>query len=256
MIHLILLIIIIIIIIVYILSINKKEKFTLNTLIPKVIYLTYKTKNIPDYIISNLQTLYPKYEIKLYDNMDCIDFLRKEYDETHVDIFNYIKDGPIKSDFWRVCILNKYGGIYSDIDIDHRIAIDEIIEDDTVFLTCISNNPKNINPHFLVSTANNIVLQKCLEIYLEYYNSKKKYTYWGWSIVYIMQSVLNDILNITTFKENIVINNNNKYQFLKEIMPFNILKLFMKNDSSHYCKYKDQIILYNRYEKYKNHNFI
>ena len=154
--------IILIIIIILLIMFKKTEKFTLNPLIPKVIYLTYKTKNIPDYIIPNLQKLYPEYEIKLYDNMDCIDFLRKEYDETYVDIFNYIKDGPIKSDFWRVCVLNKYGGIYSDIDIDHRVAIDDILDKDVTFLTCVSNNPFSINPHFIVSTANNIVLQKCI----------------------------------------------------------------------------------------------
>ena len=244
--------IIIILIIISLIMFNKTENFTLNTMIPKVIYLTYKTKNIPDYIIPNLQKLYPNYEIKLYDNMDCIDFFRKEYDETYVDIFNYIKDGPIKSDFWRVCVLYKYGGIYSDIDIDHRVAIDNIIDTNVTFLTCISDNPKNINPHFIVSTANNIVLQKCIEIYLEYYNSKKKYSYWGWSIVFIMQKVLNKILNITTFTEGII----GDYQFLQEIMPYYIFNFIKKKNVNHYCKYKDQIILYNRYKIYKDHNFI
>ena len=85
--------------------------------IPKVIYICYKTKNIPEYIIPNWKKLNPDYKIKLYDNQDCIDFLEKEFGSEYVDTFNYIKDGPIKADFWRCCIIYKYGGIYADIDI-------------------------------------------------------------------------------------------------------------------------------------------
>lgn len=33
------------------------------------------------------------------------------------NLYNQIKVGAIKADFWRVCILYKYGGVYSDIDI-------------------------------------------------------------------------------------------------------------------------------------------
>lgn len=52
-----------------------KPTFELNQNIPKVIYLTYKTKNIPSFVIDKFKKIYPEYEIKLYDNNDCIDFL-------------------------------------------------------------------------------------------------------------------------------------------------------------------------------------
>ena len=55
------------------------EQFEINPSIPKVIYLCYKTKNIPSYIIPNLKKLYPDYEIKLYDNNDCINFLKEHF---------------------------------------------------------------------------------------------------------------------------------------------------------------------------------
>lgn len=43
------------------------------------------------------------------------EFLLKEYSQLHLDIFDFLEDGPIKSDFWR--IINKYGGYYIDSDI-------------------------------------------------------------------------------------------------------------------------------------------
>ena len=56
---------------------------------------------------------------------------------------------------------------------------------------------------------------------------------------------------------------NNKYQFLQEIMPTplnmpDLLYLMnkIKGNKDHHCVYKDKIILYNRYEDYNNHGFV
>ena len=67
--------------------------------------MCYKTKKIPSYLIPNIKKIYPDYDVKLYDDNDCIDFFKKEYSDEYVDLFNSLKDGPIKADFWRVCIL-------------------------------------------------------------------------------------------------------------------------------------------------------
>ncbi len=238
-----------------------------NIFIPKNIYLSYKTKNIPDYIIPTWKKLNPEYNIVLYDNNDCINFLETYYkDPIYVDIFNYIKDGPIKADFWRVCILNKFGGVYSDIDVKPLVPINEFMEEGVSFLTCLSYiklKKNNINPHFIISTPNHPVLQKCIDTYITKYKNKDKYNYWKWSIVYIMTYAINMIFN-EKIKEGIIYDkNNNKYQFLQEIMPtpFNIPDFFylmnkLNGDKEHNCVYKDKIILYNRYEDYNNHGFV
>ena len=101
------LVIIIIIVLIILLFIYKKNIDKFNN-IPKKIYLSYKTKDIPKYIIPNIKKIYPDYEIELYDDKDCIKFLKKNYGQLYVDIFNFLKDGPIKADFWRLCILYKY----------------------------------------------------------------------------------------------------------------------------------------------------
>ena len=90
--NVIIIIIIIILIFLIILLINKLlnpiEHFKINNNIPKTIYLSYKTKEIPDYVIPKWKKLYPDYEVKLYDNNDFIEFLKKEYGQLYVDIFN------------------------------------------------------------------------------------------------------------------------------------------------------------------------
>ena len=87
-------------------------------MIPKIIYMCHKVLDKIEIYSKNWKNLNPEYEIKLYDDELCKKFLLDEYSQLHLDIFNFLKDGPIKADFWRICILNKYGGLYIDADIE------------------------------------------------------------------------------------------------------------------------------------------
>ena len=243
---------------------NKKEQFENNKNIPKKIYLSYKTKDIPDYVIKKWEEVYPDYDVKLYDNNDCINFLKSEYGQEYVDIFNFIKDGPIKADFWRVCILYKYGGIYSDIDIEPLVNIEKIMFSDTEFITCLSSTGTVINPHFIVCVPNHKIIKQCIDKYLEMYRDKKKYTYWGWSIVYIMRDILYNAFEKNIKSDGIHYDkDNNKYQFLKEIFTwpksiFSIKGLWMRLNNmgrGMHCQYNNIIVLNNKYDNYLDHEF-
>jgi mannosyltransferase OCH1-like enzyme len=265
----ILLIIILVLLLILLLTCNKKqEKFTLNYRrwnIPKIIHLTYKTKDIPPSVIKKFKDVYPNYEIKIYDNNDCIDFLSKEFSQEYVDIFNFIKDGPIKADFWRVCILYKYGGIYSDIDIIPNINVEEILLPDTTFLTCLSAFNNLINPHFIVSIPKHKVLKICIDKYLEFYRNKKKYSYWDWSIVFIMKEVLHSIFKKYLVNDDVYYDDDkNQYQFLKQksnfklldlLSPLKLLDKIINTGRGMHCEYKGTIILYDKNENYSNHKF-
>lgn len=231
-------------------GVNKNTHFT--NVITKKIYMSYKTKNIPDYIIPTWMKLNPTYDVVLYDNMDCINFLRTYYDQKYVDIFNYIKDGPIKADFWRMCILYKFGGVYTDIDIKPMIPIKDFIETDVTFLTCLSAvGLHESNPHFIISNEpGNIVLKYCINTYIEKYDNKDKYSYWGWSVTAMMRKAINKHFGYVIKEEGVYTDMDGyKYQFLQEVAPS------YKSIKDHYCEYKNKIILYNRYDNYNDHSF-
>lgn len=208
--------------------------------IPKNIYMCHKTlENIKIYS-KNWKILNPEYEIFLYDDNLCQKFLLENYSKLHLDIFNFIPDGPIKADFWRVCVINKFGGLYVDADIQPIKSIKEYIEEDDDFVTCISMNFHEyfrLNPHFILSNKNNIILQNCIDTYLKMYNDKVKYEYWIWSICSVMK-----IDFITKKKSQIIYHGNLKYKFLLEINENN-------------CEYNGVIVLHNRYLNYYDHNF-
>ena len=212
--------------------------------------MCYKTLPQIQKYSRNWKRLNPDWNIKLYDDELCKNFLLNEYSQLHLDIFNFIPDGPIKADFWRVCILNKYGGLYVDADIEPVVPLDNYIDDDDYFVTCLSElEPSyHLNPHFILSPKNNFILQKCINSYLELYNNKTPYKYWDWSIVTIFMK------NIDLFKKNIkkkqsqiIFIDNKKYKFLQE---------FMSIGSYYGCCYNDIVVLHNRYRTYINHKFI
>ncbi len=247
--------VIIIIILIILLFIYRRYINTFDNT-SKNIYLSYKTKNIPNYIIPNIKEIYPGYEIELYDDNDCIEFIKSEYGKLYVDIFNFLKDGPIKADFWRLCILYKYGGIYFDIDLQHIKNINEIIDDDTYLTTIIidpsfRSNKRDFNPAIIKTNANNEIIKKCIDIYVEKYNKNIKYNYWEYSIVTIMSNVLHSVLEQDIIKDGVYYDKKNyKYQFLLEIVPNkNAKKAYIEYDKIKYCN--------SRYDNYNanKHNF-
>jgi hypothetical protein len=220
-------------------SVNKPE-------IPKVIYMCHKNIDDIKKYSENWKRLNPEYEIKLYDNELSEQFLLKEFSQLHCDIFKYIPDGPIKADFWRVCIIYKYGGLYVDADINPLIPLKDYIEKDVDFVTCISNFFKeegrntDLNPHFIMARPNDNDLLNCINKYIDYYNNKVEYSYWGWSIAILLK-----INNMPINKKSCIhYDENKKYQFLLETPD-------LEN-----CEYNGIVVLKNRYDNYKDHNFI
>ena len=151
---------------------------------PKIIHMCEKRK---DYIINadRWKILNPEYEIRLYDDIACINFLKESFNQKHVDIFNFIPDGAIKADFWRVCVLYIHGGVYSDADNVPLISLDEVIEN-VDLATCSSYWDRmrfNFNPNFIVAYPRDTIIKKCIDWYISKYENKSRYSYWDWSIM-------------------------------------------------------------------------
>ena len=89
--------------------------------IPKNIIQTYSHKHkIPEKVFLNIAKFAPDYKHLVFDDDDCIEFLRSNYSEHYVSIFNSYPRGAHKSDFFRYSYLYLKGGFYLDTDILFR----------------------------------------------------------------------------------------------------------------------------------------
>jgi mannosyltransferase OCH1-like enzyme len=89
-------------------------------MIPKIIHQTFKTKNLPlelQEVVFRLKDACPTFEHRLYDDEDMYNFIKDNYDEETLSLYNMInpKLGMAKADFFRYLLIYKVGGFYFDI---------------------------------------------------------------------------------------------------------------------------------------------
>lgn len=229
-----------------------------------VIHLTYKNVEALEPIKKQWIELNPTYRVELYDDARCLSFLQEHYGKKYCDIFQFIPDGAIKCDFFRICVLYICGGVYTDADIQPMVPLRDYIDDDVEFATCLSYNYSasnqrfNYNPHFIVTKQGNPFLYKTMKKYETYYDNKTPYSYWGWSICSLFNIDLS--LNVT-LDTNMTVIDGKKYQFLIETAIDNNIEynytnirdenraLKIQYASTCVCKYNGIVVLNNSSNK-------
>ncbi len=86
--------------------------------IPKIIFQTWKTKDLPvdmKETVDSIKRLNPNYNYHLFDDNECRHFIQTTFDKNVLDAYDALIPGAFKADLWRYCILYRYGGIYLDI---------------------------------------------------------------------------------------------------------------------------------------------
>lgn len=81
--------------------------------IPKVIYQTFKTHDIPwltKFYIRRFRRKNPGYAYEFYDDQRIERFFRECFDERTYNAYRKLQIGAAKADFFRYAILYKYGG--------------------------------------------------------------------------------------------------------------------------------------------------
>ena len=88
-------------------------------MIPKIVYQTWKTKNLHPVIgniINNMKAMNKDYIFELFDDNDMDTWVKNNCESYIYDAYNKLYVGAAKADLWRYLILYKNGGIYLDID--------------------------------------------------------------------------------------------------------------------------------------------
>lgn len=130
-------------------------------MIPKKIYQTWISKNLPDRVqayVDEMLSLNPSYEYQLYDDEDIFYFVKENYDKDILSAYEKLDIGAAKSDLWRYLVLYKNGGVYLDLDSHIYNDLDKLIKENDKAI--ISREGSAANPHY--DANGGIFVQWCL----------------------------------------------------------------------------------------------
>ena len=100
------------------LNIPFQLKSTYNSIIPLHLYTCWHTKDLPPLMRENYNFLVesnPKITFHLYDEEDCREFIKNNFEPDILQAYNSLIPCSYRSDLWRFCVLYINGGIYMDI---------------------------------------------------------------------------------------------------------------------------------------------
>lgn len=73
---------------------------------------------------NTFRSLYSDFDYELYDDKMCKEFLLNNFDKKVLNAYNSLQPYAYKSDLIRYALLYIYGGLYSDIGLQHHNRID------------------------------------------------------------------------------------------------------------------------------------
>ena len=138
--------------------------------IPKVIYQTYKNKNVPTltrFFIRLMKWRNPQYRYEFYDDNRIDTFFKEEYGESVYQAYKRIDIGAAKADFFRYAVLYKFGGVYLDIDGYTTRNLDDMIKPDDAAIITEERNPGILAQYALVFEAGHPMLKRCVDKILD-----------------------------------------------------------------------------------------
>lgn len=133
--------------------------------IPKVIYQTYKTSNLPWLTrlhIAVFKKKNPAYKYEFYDDAAIEKFLGAEYGDDMLKLYRRINIGAAKADFFRYALLYKKGGIYLDIDSLITKNLDGLIQPGDEAIIAREGHPQYYVQWALIYNAGHPFLAKTM----------------------------------------------------------------------------------------------
>ena len=210
-------------------------------LIPKVIYQTWKTKNLEpklEKVRNNIQKKNPDYKIVLFDDNDIEIWIKENFnDEIIWNTYKKLKVGAARADFWRYLILYKNGGIYLDIDSNITESLDLLIrENDSAIISREKNSGySNFLQWCLMFSPKHPVLLRTINLCI--FNINNKTSLWLPSLTgpVVFTNAINFVLKNKIKMEKMV----NFYHFPDNklnVLSHNLIR-FYGFDYENFCKY-------------------
>jgi len=145
--------------------------------VPLVIYQTWNSRTLPTNMKDSIDRLVaknPEFEYYLYDDADCLEFIKQNFEKEVVNAFESLIPGAYKADLWRYCVLFKNGGVYLDIKYYSLVPLVEVIKQFNTIYVRDGRDGQSLCANalyngFMVSPPGNKVFRACIDDIVESY---------------------------------------------------------------------------------------
>ena len=137
--------------------------------IPRTIWQTNFTNKVTLPVYFNFlfnRVLAPGFDYRFMVTADRETFVCDNYPGKIYEAYSRIQIGAAQADFWRVLVLQKYGGVYMDIDAHLIWPLGKILESDQEELF-LQIKTGEISNYFIASKPNNPNLQAIIDQIVE-----------------------------------------------------------------------------------------
>lgn len=181
----------------------------------------------------------PEYEYKYFNDDDRKNYLKDNFGEYYVNLYDSLVPGAYKADLFRMCYLNKHGGVYIDSGFDEIFPLRDLIESNDEFIAPQDMGGNGIANGFICSIPNHELSSKNLDLMV--YNISKK-LYRLSSLHITGPGALGESYN--SLYGQLRIGNKNNIKIISHERSGNIF------NRRNIIKYNDKIIFNTRYQGY------
>ncbi len=139
--------------------------------IPKTIYQTFKSKDIPwltKFYIWIFRQKNPDYDYVFFDDAAVDRFIQENFEERVYKAYSRLQIGAAKADFFRYAVLYINGGVYLDLDSDLLVSLDKHLQDsDVAVISPEKNHPEYFAQWALVFDKGHPFLKRTLDYAVE-----------------------------------------------------------------------------------------
>ena len=142
------------------------------TVIPKNIFQTWFTKELPPKMketVENLKTKHPDFNYEFFDDSDCRQFIEENFENDVLSAFDKLIPGAYKADLWRYCVLYIRGGIYLDIKFNttDEFTLNDFLDKEYFVRDLPTFGRRGIYNAFMVCKKGNPILMNAIKRIVE-----------------------------------------------------------------------------------------
>mmetsp|Transcript_26720 Transcript_26720/g.41104 ORF Transcript_26720/g.41104 Transcript_26720/m.41104 type:complete len:374 (-) Transcript_26720:363-1484(-) len=106
----------------------------------KIVWLKWNTHQLPLLVqghVDEMKRSNPTYEFRLVNDTEAEALIRENFPPIFYEVYQSIHPnlGAARADFWRYCVLYRYGGVYMDLDAGLLKPLESWIVDDNAILS-------------------------------------------------------------------------------------------------------------------------